>query len=472
MTARKMTDFTQGSIPRHLILFALPMFLGNLLQALYNTVDSFWVGQFLGARALAAVSVGFPLIFALVALVMGITMATTTLVAQYFGAKQFDRVRRTISNSLILLVLMGAVLTAISIPARERFLRLINAPADILPLASLYLGIFLSGLIPTFLYNAAGAILRGLGDSKTPLRFLAYATVLNIILDPILIFGMGPIPPLRVAGVALATVIAQTLSAIFSMVYLIRHSGLMRLEPGWWRPDWGILGLTFKIGIPAGIQQVLVSLSHVFIASLVNRFGSIVVAGFAVGSRLDQFAIMPAMSVGLAVSALVGQNLGAGKDERVRETVKWSSFLGGGITLFVAVVVLAIPGLLVRLFNTDPGVIAAGVQYLRRNAFGYVPFGLMFVFGGVLRGAGDTLPTMLITLFGLWGVRVPLATFLSHHPAFGVNGIWVAMALSPMVSLLLQLVYYRSGLWKKRAIVRRNLKGTHPEDELLLDSGN
>jgi Na+-driven multidrug efflux pump len=178
------------------------------------------------------------------------------------------------------------------------------------------------------------------------------------------------------------------------------------------------------------------------------------------------------MSVGLAVSALVGQNLGAGKDERVRETVKWSCLLGGGITFVVASIVLTIPGLLVRLFNSDPEVIAAGVAYLRRNAFGYVPFGLMHVFGGVLRGAGDTVPTMVVTLFGLWGVRVPLAHVLSRNPAFGVNGIWIAMAVSPLVSLFLQLVYYRSGLWKKRAIVRRSLQGKASEDELVLDSGN
>lgn len=470
MNARKTTNFTEGSIPRHLIIFAIPMFLGNLLQSLYNTVDSFWVGRFLGPKALAAVSVGFPLIFALIALVMGIAMATTTLVAQYFGAKQMDKVQRTISNSLLLLVLMGVVLTAIAIPIRMQLLSLINVPADILPLASLYLGIFLTGLVPTFLYNVASAILRGLGDSKTPLMFLAYATILNIILDPVLIFGIGPIPPLGVAGVALATVIAQAVSAVMAMLYLVRYSGLVRFRAGWWRPDWQLLGLTLRIGLPAGLQQILVSLSSIFIISLVNRFGSTVVAGFGVGVRLDQFATMPAMSVGLAVSALVGQNLGAGKDERVRETVKWSALLGGGITLLVAVVFLSVPGMLMRLFTTDPSVVAAGIGYLRRNAFGYVPFGLMFVLGGVLRGAGDTVPTMIITLLGLWGVRVPVATILSSNPAIGVNGIWWAMAMSPMVSMTLQYVYYRTGWWKKRAIVRRNVPSVGEEDQWVLDS--
>jgi putative MATE family efflux protein len=455
MSAR-MTDFTEGSIPRHLLLFSTPMFLGNLLQAMYNTVDSFWVGRYLGRQALAAVSVGFPIIFALIALVMGLTMATTTLVAQYYGAGQMSRVRRAVSNSLVLQVLMGIVFTMAGVTLRDHLLQLINVPLDVLPLASQYMGIFLTGLTATFLYNASSSILRGLGDSRTSLRFLAYATGMNIVLDPLFIFGIGPIPAMGVAGVALATVISQVFSAVLSVAYLVRQSGLLTLEPGWWKPDWQIMALTFKIGLPAGMQQVLVSLSALFISSLVNRFGSTVVAGFGAAARLDQFAVMPSMSVGLAVSALVGQNLGAGKYERVREIVKWSAALGGGITIAVALLFLSIPQSLLGVFIKDSAVIAAGATYLGYNAFAYVPFALMFVFGGVLRGAGDTLATMAITLMGLWLVRVPLAAYLSSNPALGIRGVWIAVMISPMVSFLLQLGYYRTGIWKRRAIVKRS----------------
>lgn len=452
---RRITNFTEGSIPRHLIMFAIPMFLGNLLQALYNTVDSFWVGQFLGRQALAAVAVGFPIIFTLIAMVMGVTMATTTLVSQYFGAGQMDRVHRTINNSLVLLIGMGIVLSVLGVAFRDDLLRFIQAPADIMPLASTYMGIYLTGLVPTFLYNVAGAILRGLGDSRNPLRFLVYATVLNIILDPLLIFGFGPVPPQGVAGVALATVIAQTFSAVLAMGYLVRHSGLVQFTLDWWRLDREILALTFKIGIPAGMQQMLVSFSHLFIASLVNRFGSTVVAAYGVGARWDQFAFMPSMSVGMAVSALVGQNLGAGKEERVREIVKWSAFLGGGITLVVAAIVLSIPGTLVRVFTDDAAVIAAGITYLRLIAFNYVPFALMFVMGGVMRGAGDTVATFVASLLNLWGVRVPLAAYLSSQPQLGIKGVWMAMMISPYVGTTLQAIYYRSGRWKRRTLVRR-----------------
>lgn len=457
----KLTNFTEGSIPRHLIAFATPMFLGNLLQALYNTVDSFWVGRYLGKQALGAVSVGFPIIFALVAMVMGITMATTTLVSQYFGAQQMDRVHRTINNSLVLLVGMGIVLSIVGVNCRDDLLRLIQTPDDIFPLASTYMGIFLTGLVPTFLYNVSGAILRGLGDSRNPLRFLAYATVMNIVLDPLLIFGFGLVPPMGVAGVALATVMAQTFSAILAMSYLVRHSGLVRFSSDWWRLDREILIQTFKIGIPAGLQQMLVSFSHLFIGSLVNRFGSTVVAAFGVAARWDQFAFMPSMSVGMAVSALVGQNLGAGKDERVREIVKWSILLGGGITLLVTVIVLSIPATLVQVFTDDVAVVEAGVTYLRYIAWNYIPFAAMFVMGGVLRGAGDTVATFIASLLNLWGVRVPLAAYLSSQPHLGIKGVWIAMMISPYVGTTMQAIYYRTGLWKKRAIVRRNMLKEH-----------
>lgn len=438
-------------------MFATPMLLGNLLQALYNTVDSFWVGRYLGRQALASVSVGFPIIFSLIAMVMGLTLATTTLVSQYFGAKQIDRVHRTINNSLVLLVGMGIVLSILGVSFREDLLRLIRAPEDIMPLASTYMGIFLTGLVPTFLYNVSGAILRGLGDSRNPLRFLAYATVMNIVLDPLLIFGFGPVPPMGVAGVALATVIAQTFSAILALSYLMRYSGLVNLAGDWWRLDREILALLFKIGIPAGLQQMLVSFSHLFIGSLVNRFGSTVVAAYGVGARWDQFAFMPSMSVGMSVSALVGQNLGAGKEERVREIVKWSALLGVGITFLVAVIVLSIPGTLVRFFTDDTAVVTAGITYLRLVAFNYVPFAVMFVMGGVMRGAGDTVATFITSLLNLWGVRVPLAAYLSSQPHLGVRGVWMAMMISPYVGTTIQVIYYRSGLWKKRTIVRRDL---------------
>ncbi len=452
---RSLRDFTEGSIAGHLIAFSIPMFVGNLLQAMYTTVNAIWVGRFLGPDALAAVSVSAPIIFALIALVMGLTIATTVLVSQYFGARQPEKVVRTVNNSLLLLTVLGLLTTILGIAFRRAILVAINTPPEVLEEAVSYLAVYLVGLVPMFLYNAAGAVLRGLGDSRTPLRFLVYATVMNIVLDPLLIFGLGPFPRLGVPGAALATVISQAFSAVIAVLYLYRSSGVVHYRPGTFRVDWELTRLTFKIGLPAGVQQVLVSLSALVVSSVVNRFGYEVVAGFGAGQRFDQFAFLPAMSVGLAVSAVVGQNLGAGEIKRVHETVKWSVLLAGGITLVVSLVALIWPRALMVPFTQDPVVIAEGAAYLRYMAFGYVPLALMFAMTGVLRGAGDTVPAMLFTLVSLWVVRVPLAHYLSLIPSLGAHGAFAAIAVSPYVGMVAAFLYYRSGRWQTKAVARR-----------------
>jgi putative MATE family efflux protein len=460
---KRTRDFTEGSIPRHLIVFATPMLLGNLLQVLYNTVDSIWVGRFLGPEALAAVSVGFPIIFALVSLVMGLTMATTVLVSQYFGARQPENVVRTVDNSLLLLTVLGALVSVAGVVFRRPLLHLINTPPEIIDSASSYLAIFMAGLVFMFLFNAAGAIMRGLGDSRTPLRFLAYATGINIVLDPILIFGLGPVPAMGVNGAALATVVAMTVSAVVSLRYLFLSSGIMpkrEWSTAWTRLgsislDWELTRLTFKIGLPAGLQMILVSLSALAVSAFVNSFGAIVVAGYGAALRVDQFAFLPSMSVGLAVSALVGQNLGAGLARRVGDTVKWAVLLSGGITLLVALFALLWPDILMVPFTKDQSVLLEGGRYLRWVALAYVPLAMMFTLGGVLRGAGDTTPAMLFTVVSLWLIRVPLAKYLSSLPELGLSGIWIAIAFSPYIGVMLHYTYYRTGRWKAKVVATR-----------------
>jgi len=438
-----------------MIMFAIPMFLGNLLQALYSTVDSIWVGRFLGPSALASVSVSFPIIFALVALVMGLTMATTTLVSQYYGANRHDEVQRTVSNSILLLGISGTAISLIGYFSRDWLLNLINVPDEIFGYASSYLGVYSLGLVTMFLYNAASAILRGLGDSRTPLRFLAYATVANIVLDPFLIFGIGPIPAMGVAGAALATVISQAFSTVAGLMYLSKKMGMLKIDRNFWKLDLKLSLETIRIGLPGGLQQTLVSLSSMVVGSLVNGFGKTVVTGFGAASRIDQFSFMPAMSVSLAVSALVGQNMGAGREDRVAWAVRSSMLMSAGLTSVVSLVAILFPASLLSIFTTDPQVLAAGGEYLRIAALGYVPFALMFAFTGVLRGAGDTIATMFITLGTMWLVRVPLATYLSRSPALGIRGVWWAIFISQLMGLSLNYMYYRSGRWKKAAVVRQ-----------------
>ena len=452
-----MRDFTTGNIWQHILAFSWPMFVGNLFQVLYNTVDSFWVGRYIGAEALAAVSVSVPIVFALVALITGLTMATTTLVAQYRGARDEEQVRRTVANSIVLVTALGLVSTVVGYVWRVPILRLMQTPEEILEPATVYLGIFLLGLVPSFLYNVLSSILRGLGDSQTPLRFLVYATVLNIVLDPLFILGVGPLPPMGIAGVAWATLISQTLATVLTFLHMERHTDLLPTERGQWRLEWRLARLLFTIGVPAAMQSTVVSFSMVVVTALVNTFGPAVVAAFGAAGRVDQFAFLPAMSISLAVTALVGQNLGAGRYDRVREIVLRSSILTAAITGTMTVVAVLQPTLLIQVFIEDPAVLAEGARYLRIVGFNYVPLALMFIITGVLRGAGDTFVSMLISLVTLWIVRLPLAWFLSYGLSWGVTGTWWAIVLSTVLGLVLNWWYYRTGHWRRKVIVRPKL---------------
>ncbi len=451
---RHMRDFTEGSILQHIVLFSWPMLLGNLLQALYNTVDSFWVGRFIGPAALGAVSVSFPIIFGLVALIMGLTMATTTMVSQYRGARDEVRVRRTIANSLVLVSMLGILSSAVGVVFRVDILQLMRTPPEILGPAADYLGIFLIGLLPMFLYNVLSSILRGLGDSRTPLRFLAYATTLNIILDPIFIIGVGPVPALGIRGVALATLVSQTLSAILTVRYLMHETDLIPSKREEWRLIGELAAKLFTIGLPAAAQSAVVSFSMIIVTSIVNTFGPTVVAAFGAAARLDQFAFLPALSIGLAVSALVGQNLGAGKFERVKEILRWSMVATLSITGVMTLVAILSPGILIKVFTNDPGVLAEGSKYLRIVGLNYIPLAAMFTLTGVLRGAGDTFASMLITLVTLWFVRLPLAAYLAYQLGWGVSGAWWSITLSTILGTILNYIYYASGRWRRKVIVQ------------------
>lgn len=450
-----MRDFTTGSIPRHILAFSWPMFLGNLLQALYNTVDSFWVGRYIGPEALGAVSVSFPIIFALISLVLGLTMASTTMVAQYRGAGEHRMVRKTVANAHLLIAIVGAVSAAAGLVLSDETLRLMQTPEEILEPATLYLNIFLLGLVPMFLYNVASSILRGLGDSQTGLRYLAYATIFNIVADPLFIFGVGPIPAMGIKGVAIATVLAQVLSAVLIIRYLVRKTDLLSFEPELWRLDWSLCRRMFQMGIPAGLQAVVVSMGMIVLTSIINTFGPMTVAAFGVASRMDQFAFMPAQSISLAVSALVGQNLGANRHDRVREIFRWSMQLAFGITAVVTIIAFFNPTLLIRIFTTDADVLREGAGYLRIVGLSYIPLALMFTVGGVLRGAGDTTASMVISVVTLWLVRLPLAYLLAFRLGWGVNGAWMSILVSAVLGFVLHYAYYLTGKWKAKVIISR-----------------
>jgi putative MATE family efflux protein len=446
----QMKDLTSGNEARVILMFSLPMLLGNIFQQLYNTVDSMVVGRHLGKEALAAVGASFPIVFLLTALTMGISMGSTILIAQYYGAKDMGRVKKTIDTTFIFLFFAALAVTLAGLLLSNSILHFLKVPEDVLPKARTYLNIILLGSIVMFGYNTISAILRGLGDSKTPLYFLILSTLVNIGLDLLFVisFEWG------VAGAAWATVIAQGVSFMTALWHLKRRFEIFHIDVRNMQFDRETLGLSVKIGLPSGIQQTLVSVGMLSLQSLVNGFGKDALAAYTVAGRLDSFASMPAMNLSAALSAFTGQNLGANKPERIRKGYQASLFMACIISLALTVVALTFKESLIAVFNTDPEVLSIGGRYLSIVSLFYIPFAAMFVTNGLLRGAGATMTTMTFTMISQLIVRVPAAYFLSKR-LMSPDGIWWAIPTGWIAGLSLSVSYYLTGKWKEKVIVKR-----------------
>lgn len=442
-----MKDLTEGKESSIILKFAMPMLLGNVFQQLYNVVDSIVVGQFIGKEALAAVGASFPIIFAFLSLLIGIATGSTIVIAQYFGAKDIEKVKRTINTLFVFLIIASIIVSIVSIYFSEDLFRLLKLPEEIMLQAKLYFNIFMGGIIVSFGFNGISAILRGLGDSKTPLYFMIIATLVNIVLDLlfVLVFKWG------IAGVAVATVIAQGGAFVTAVIYLNRTHKIIRFSFKELTFDWQIFYKSLRIGLPTGIQQTFVALGMMALVSIVNRFGTNVIAAFSVATRIDSLASMPAMNFSAALSSFVGQNIGAGKIDRVKAgfvaTLKMSSI----ISVLVSAIVLLFGDYIVRLFTTDPEVIRIGKDYLVIVGAFYIVFSSMFIIAGVMRGAGDTLIPMFISLIALWIIRIPAAWILSKR--LGEIGIWWAIPVGWCIGLSLSYIYYKTGNWKKKTVI-------------------
>jgi len=424
------------------------MLAGSALQTAYAIVNAIWVGNGLGTTAMAAITVSFPVFFVLMAAAGGLTMASSILASQTFGAKDWPQLKRVVQNSVVLTGAASLICISVGHFTAESLLRIMDTPPEVLPMAASYLRIFLWTMPFMFGLFLIASLLRGTGDSKTPLYFQAVFLGVTAVLDPLLMFGWLGFPRLGLNGTAVATIISQAGALISMLLYLQRKSHM--IAPDWrhLRADWATTWLTLKIGVPSMFQQAFVSVGMLVIVGLVNAFGRTGVAAYGAAMRIDQLAFMPAMTVGMAVSTLAGQNIGARHYDRVKEVFRWGLVFGGGITLLASLLAVTVPGILMRMFIQDRAVIELGVQYLRIVGAGYVLFAVMFVSNGVINGAGHTFITTLITLVSLWAVRVPLAASLSRS-MHRLEGIWFAVVISFAVGSGISLIYYLSGRWKR-----------------------
>jgi putative MATE family efflux protein len=455
-----MKNLTEGNSGSLIFKFAIPMLIGNVFQQMYSIVDSIIVGRYLGKQALAAVGASFPLIFMLISFMVGVAMGTTIIISQYFGAKDMKMVKRSIDTMYIFLFFSAIIVTILGITLSGPIFRLINLPEDVIPQAMIFFNGYLVGTVFFFGFHGISSVLRGLGDSKTPLYFLVISTVMNVILVWLFVavFKWG------VAGSAWATVISQAGAFFTGIIYLNRTHEIVKLNSLKLVFDKAIFRKSLMIGLPTGLQQTFVSMGMLAITRIVNGFGTDAIAAYSAAGRLDSLAGLPAMNFGAALSTFVGQNLGANKPERVKQGLKATFMMSGALALFTSLFVIIFRQQLMGLFTNDEAVIALGAEYLVIVSSFYIFFSTMFVIGGVMRGAGDTIVPMFITLFALWAIRIPAAWIMSEY--FGVDGIWWSIPVAWFIGMTLSYLYYLKGNWKKKVVVKQRVM---IPDEVIVD---
>ncbi|MDA3942643.1 MAG: MATE family efflux transporter [Bacteroidetes bacterium] len=444
-----MRDLTTGNEGKLILVFTIPMLIGNVFQQLYNIVDSIIIGRYLGNEALAAVGASFPLIFTLISLIIGIATGTTIIIAQYYGAKNIGKVQQAIETMYLFIFVASIFLSLIGIYTSTAIFKLIDLPEEVIPEAVKYFNIYALGFVFFFGFQGTSAILRGLGDSKTPLYFLIVATMMNIMLDLlfVVVFEWG------IEGVAYATIISQAGAFISIIYYLNRFHKVIRFNMLRLRFNREIFFKSIKIGLPTGFQQTFVAVGMLALYKVVNMFGTTVIAAYAVAMRIDSFAALPAMNFSAALSSFVGQNIGANKLERVRSGMLATLRMTSLISLGVTIVAWIFAEQIMQVFTTDQAVVEAGKDYLYIVSAFYILFSAMFVMNGVLRGAGDTLIPMFITIFALWVIRIPASWFLAQH--FGPKGIWWGIPVAWGIGAVFSYIYYRTGRWRTKSVVKQ-----------------
>lgn len=438
---------TTGSPAKLILTFAIPLLIGNLFQQLYNMVDSVIVGRFVGKTALAAVGASFPVIFLLFSLFLGIGIAAMILISQYYGAGNTQSVQDTVDTLYTMFVTAAIPISVIGILISKPIIRLMAVPADAFEQCWIYMVIIFGGMIGSFGYNANAGILQGLGDSRTPLLFLIISSLLNVVLDLlfVLVFHWG------VAGVAIATVIAQIFSWVFGIFYINKKYPQIHINPLKFRFKKKLAGKILKLGLPTAAEQAMFSVGIMALQRLINGYGSAFMAAFNSAGKLDTFMFMPIQSFATAATTFVGQNIGANRYDRVNRGTRDTLILCCTTSIALAVLLLPAGRLCMRLFTNDAVVIEFGYGYLVRVLPFYWLQAIMFVFNSIMRGAGEVRVPILSTVCGLWIARLPAAYLLAHY--MEPVDLYFCYAIGWTLGILVSMPYYLSGRWKNKSLV-------------------
>ena len=457
---------TEGPIIKALLHLAGPIMLANVLQAAYQLTDSFWVGR-LGEEAVASVAVSIPIVFLLTSLGIGFAIAGATFVAQYFGARNDKMVSHAAAQTTLMIISVSIILSAIGVLFSKNILSLMNVPDKIVPIAGSYMKIVFLSLLPNFCFMMFQSIMRSIGRPKIPVYIVLSAVVMNFFLDPLLMFGYGPIPRLEVVGTAYATISIQTIAALAGLLILFSGKHGIHLKIRDFRPDWPFIKKSFWIGLPASIEQSSRSLGMVVMTSLIAGFGTAAVASYGAGSNIFQIVII--ISIGLAVStaALAGQNIGAGRIDRAEQT-GWlsikTSFIGLSI---IGTIVFILAPTLIRFFIPDnQNIIDEGARFLRIVAFTFGLIGIQMSVNAILQASGNTFTSMLLTIGSQWIIQIPAAFLMSRFTSLGLTGLWLAFPLTNIVMTFVAIAVFRKGKWKQKKITTEEKLSTLVSEEI------
>ncbi len=434
-------DMTEGSIVKQVILFALPLMLGNVFQMLYNTVDSIVVGNYVGTQALAAVGSTTMIVNMMVFFFNGFSTGAGVVIANYFGARDMKTLHKTIETTMAATFALSLLFTVAGVAAVKPMLRFMATPEDVFAEATTYLRIYIGGISGLLVYNMGSGILRAVGDTMRPLYFLILTSVLNIILDLAFVLGLHR----GIEGVAWATIISQFISAFLILLLLSRSEDIYRLTWHDLKIDRAILGRIFAVGLPAGIQSIITAFSNVFVQSYINYFGSSCMAGWSCYNKLDQFIMLPMQSMAMASTTFVSQNIGAEKRQRADKGTIVTVALSVGVTAVIVAVLCLFAAPAVGLFTPDASVIEYGVLFIRVNSFFLLFNGVSHVLAGALRGQGDSRGPMIIMLLSFVGIRqvylYVVSRFIANTPllvGFGYPVGWTTCCIIEMTYFFLR----------------------------------
>ena len=438
------TDLTEGKVWKVIVRFALPLLVGNLLQQFYNITDSIIVGQFLGKEALAAVSASFFIYYFIISLVIGVGSGTTVVISQLFGAKQYQKVQLAFSSFFIFMLVGGIILSIAGIIFAEPVFRLTNTPEEVIPQAVAYFRIYIGGTFLFVTFNSIISILRGVGESVRPMLFILITTVLNIAFDLlfILVFKWG------IEGAARATVVSQGIGMCIALAYVNNTHPLLSIKKQDMLFDWKLFKESLKIGLPTSVQQCAIALGLIALLGIVNSFGTNTLTAYGAAGKIDTIITQAILTLSGALAAFCGQNIGAGRLDRVKKGVQFTMYTNIAMGLLTFDAVYLFGNEMMRIFTKDIDVVAIGKEYLLIIGGFFIVHGALNVYNGALRGAGDTLFPMITSLVCLWLIRIPLAYYLSSW--LGRNGIWWAIGISITIGLIVTFVYYKIGFWKRR----------------------